>query len=88
MDFFSIVEGPLLWIVSLVFFAGLLLRLSFFLSSIIYSNSGNKEKGQIYTLSTLGRLFLPLHKASTKKPFYTALRYIFHGCLIVVPLWL
>jgi len=88
MDFFSIVEGPLFWIVSLVFFAGLLIRLSFFLSSIINSNSGDEEKGQIYTLSTLGRFFLPLHKAFTKKPFYTALRYIFHGCLIVVPLWL
>ncbi|OEU60370.1 MAG: hypothetical protein BBJ57_13175 [Desulfobacterales bacterium PC51MH44] len=88
MDFYSIVEGPLLWIVSLVFLAGLLIRLSFFLCSIIISNNRNEEKGQIYTISTLGRFFLPLHKASTKKPFYTALRYIFHGCLFVVPIWL
>ncbi|MGD8761446.1 MAG: 4Fe-4S dicluster domain-containing protein [Desulfobacteraceae bacterium] len=87
MDFYSIVEGPLLWIVSLVFLAGLLIRLSFFLCTII-RNSRNEEKGQIYTVSTLGRLFLPLHKAFAKKPFYTALRYIFHGCLFVVPIWL
>jgi len=88
MDFYSIVEGPLLWIVSLVFLAGLLIRLSFFLYSIIISNSRNEEKEQICTVSTLGRFFLPLHKASTKKPIYTALRYIFHGCLFVVPIWL
>ena len=88
MDFFSIVEGPLLWIVSLVFLAGLLIRLSFFLRSIITHNSRNEAKGQIYIVSTLGRFFLPLHKAFTKKPFYTSLRYIFHGCLLIVPIWL
>ena len=88
MDFYSIVEGPLLWIVSLVFLAGLLIRLSFFLGAIITSNSRSEVKGQIDTVSTLGRFFLPLHKASRKKPFYTTLRYIFHGCLFVVPIWL
>jgi ferredoxin len=88
MDFYSIVEGPLLWIVSLVFLAGFLIRLSFFLGAIITSNSRSEVKGQIDTVSTLGRFFLPLHKASRKKPFYTTLRYIFHGCLFVVPIWL
>ena len=88
MDFYSIVEGPLLWIVSLVFLAGLFVRLSFFLGAIITSNSRSEVKGQIDTVSTLGRFFLPLHKASRKKPFYTTLRYIFHGCLFVVPIWL
>ncbi len=87
MDLFSIVEGPLLWIVSLVFLAGLIVRLSIFLRAII-SNSRNEAKGQIYIVSTLVRFFLPLHKAFTKKPLYTALRYIFHGCLFVVPIWL
>jgi ferredoxin len=88
MDFYSIVEGPLLWIVSFVFLAGLLMRLSFFLGAIITSNSRSEVKGQIDNVSTLGRFFLPLHKASRKKPFYTTLRYIFHGCLFVVPIWL
>jgi ferredoxin len=88
MDLFSIVEGPLLWIISLVFLAGLLIRLSFFLRSIRTQNSRNEARGQIYLVSTLARFFLPLHKAFTKKPFYTTLRYIFHGCLFVVPIWL
>ena len=78
MDFYSILEGPLLWIVFLVFFAGLLIRSLFFLWALIKSKSRPEEKKQISILSILARFFLPLHKAFVKKPFYTALRYIFH----------
>ncbi len=87
MDFYSTVEGPLLWIVLFVFLAGLLIRMSFFLCSVIMS-SRNKEQRQLYTVTNLGRFFLPFHKAFTKKPFYAALRYMFHACLFVVPIWL
>ena len=87
MDLYSIVEGPLLWIVLLVFFAGLLIRMSFFFGSIIKSGRV-KENRQIYTVTNLGRLFLPFHKAIQKKPVYAALRYVFHVCLFVVPIWL
>ncbi|MCG2775360.1 MAG: 4Fe-4S dicluster domain-containing protein [Desulfobacterales bacterium] len=87
MDFYSFVEGPLLWIAFLAFLAGLLIRLSFFACSIIRS-SRNKDKRQVYTVATFGRFFLPFHKAVLKKPFYTALRYIFHICLFAVPIWL
>ncbi len=86
MDFYSFVEGPLLWIVFLVFLAGLLTRLFFFLCSIIRS-SRDKEERQVYTLATFGRFFLPFHKAVIKKPIYTTLRYIFHLCMIVIPIW-
>jgi len=88
MDLFSFVEGPLLWIVSLVFLAGLLTRLLFFFRSITTRNSRNETKGQFYVITTLARFLLPLHKAFAKKPVYTTLRYIFHGCLFVVPIWL
>jgi len=88
MNLYSIVEGPLWWIVSVVFLAGLLMRLSFFLCSIITGNKRNEGKGQTSTAGALGRFFLPLHKAFTKKPLYTILRYVFHGCLFVVPIWL
>ncbi len=36
----------------------------------------------------IGGLFFPLYKVFVKKPLYSALRYIFHICLIVVPVWL
>jgi ferredoxin len=88
MDLFSIVEGPLLWVVSFVFGAGLIIRLSFFLRSVIRPNSRPEAKGRISIFNTLIRFFLPLHKAFTKKPVYTTLRYIFHACLFIVPVWL
>jgi len=86
MDFYSFVQGPLLWIVFLVFLAGLLIRLFFFSCSIIRS-SRDKDKRQVYTVATFGRFFLPFHKAVVKKPIYATLRYIFHLCMLVVPLW-
>jgi ferredoxin len=87
MDFYFIVEGLLLWIVLLAFLIGFLVRISFFLCSIVTS-SRNKENTPFYFLTTLGRFFLPFHKAFGKKPFYAVLRYIFHVCLFVVPIWL
>jgi NAD-dependent dihydropyrimidine dehydrogenase PreA subunit len=87
MDFDSFVEGPLLWIVSLVFLLAVASRLVFFISKIIVSSRG-KERGWVYALSIFGRFLLPFHKAVPKKPLYAVLRYIFHVCLFVVPVWL
>jgi ferredoxin len=86
MDFYSILEGPLLWIVFLVFFAGLLIRSLLFLWVLIRTNSRHAEKRQSSSLTILARFFLPLHKAFVKKPFYSAVRYIFHLCLFIVPI--
>lgn len=86
MDFYSFVEGPLLWIAFLVFLAALSVRLFFFSCSIIRS-SRDKDKRQVYTIATFGRFFLPFHKAVVKKPIYATLRYIFHLCMLVVPIW-
>lgn len=41
-----------------------------------------------HLLVTLGRSFVPFHSAITKQPIYAVQRYIFHICLIVVPIWL
>lgn len=88
MDLYSILEGPLLWIIFLVFFTGLLIRFLFFLWVLIKNNRSSEEKKRIPIIAILARLFLPLHKAFVKKPFYTAVRYIFHVFLFVVPIWL
>ena len=87
MDFYSFIEGPLLWIVFFVFFACLLIRLFFFSCAIIRS-SRDRENRQVYTLATYGRFFLPFHKGVAKKPVYAILRYIFHLCMLIVPIWL
>ena len=88
MDFYSFVEGPLLWIAFLTFFIGTLLRaaLFFFVSRksdrIIYQYFSWK-----YVLATIGRWLLPINKDVAKNPVFTIAAYIFHICLIVVPVW-
>ena len=39
-------------------------------------------------LVSMAKLFLPLHQAFRKRPLYTLIRYIFHICMIVVPIGL
>ncbi len=87
MDFGSFVEGPLLWIVFLIFTIGIITRVAFFFYAIIKSGK-DKDFRWSYILATFGRSFLPFHNAVAKRFTYTTLRYIFHVCLIVVPIWL
>jgi nitrate reductase gamma subunit len=88
MDFYLFVEGPLLWIAFLVFIIGSFLRVAMFLvastkkDKIIYQHFSWK-----YALSTIGRWLLPLNKSVSKNPVFSILGYIFHICLIVVPIW-
>ena len=87
MDFYSFVNGPLIWIAFLVFAVGLLSRLAFFFSAILRDPEG-KEQGWGHYLITVGRSVLPFHRAALKKPVYAGLRYVFHICLFAVPIWL
>jgi nitrate reductase gamma subunit len=89
MDFYAFAEGPLLWIALLTFIIGTLVRIALFVyvsrrqDKIIYQYFSWK-----YVLATLWRWILPLNKSVAKNPVFTILGYIFHVCLIVVPIWL
>lgn len=89
MDFYSLVEGPLLWIAFLTFIIGSLVRAAMFMAvslkadKIIYQHFSWK-----YIFTTFGLWLLPLNKNVVKNPVFTILGYIFHICLIVVPIWL
>lgn len=89
MDFYSFVEGPLLWIACLTFIIGSIVRVIFF-----FTVSRKKDKliyqyfNWKYVLSTFGRWLLPLNKDVVKNPVVTILGYIFHACLLIVPIWL
>jgi formate hydrogenlyase subunit 6/NADH:ubiquinone oxidoreductase subunit I len=87
MDFGSFVEGQLLWIVFLIFIIGIITRVAFFFYAIIKSGK-DKDFRWRYILAAFGRSLLPFHNAVPKKPVYSTLRYIFHICLVVVPIWL
>jgi ferredoxin len=84
---YSFIGGPLLWIVFLIFTIGIITRVVLFFYEIIKSS---KDKGFSwrYSLGIFMRSFLPLHYTVSKRPIYTTLIYIFHVCLIVVPIWL
>ena len=87
-EFLAFAEGPLLWVVFVFFGAGLLLRTVFFVLSIIRRRpSLNPHPAFNASPFLILRLLLPFHNAVLKKPFYSLLRYVFHICLFVVPIW-
>ncbi len=82
----SFVEGPLLWVVFLIFLTGIAVRMAFFIYATAKNGIQiNKRKEPI--IVSIGRSFVPFHKAVSKRPFYAILRYIFHACLLIVPIW-
>ncbi|MBW1723492.1 MAG: nitrate reductase [Deltaproteobacteria bacterium] len=89
MDFSSFVEGPLLWLAFLVFIIGTVVRVVLTVSlarkadRVVYQYFSLK-----YVLATLGRWILPLNKDVAKNPVFTIAGYVFHVCLILVPIWL
>lgn len=87
MDFESFVEGPLLWIVFLLFAIVVTARFAFFFVAVIRSTK-NKEPKVPYVLKILGRFLGPYHMSVPKKPLYALLRYVFHFCLVAIPVWL
>lgn len=87
MDIESFIEDPLLMIVFSIFLTGILARIAFSFLSIYISNNA-KSFGWSYIMLTIGRSLFPFHKTIMKRPMYTIIRYVFHICLVVVPIWL
>lgn len=86
MGFEYYAEGPLLQIVLVLFGLGIVTRFTFFATAIIRSSRGRNTKG-IYIPLMLIRVFAPFHRAIIKRPLYAFLRYVFHICLFVIPIW-
>lgn len=87
MDFENFVEGPLLWAVFLLLAVCVVARLGFFSFRVMHDTNA-QEPGRSSKPLIFGRFFLPFHKAFVRKPGYSLLRYVFHACLFVVPIWL
>jgi ferredoxin len=87
MNFADFVEGPLLWATFIILIAAVAARLCFFILKMITGRKPGKD-GSIYRLASVGRSLVPFHMGVLKKPGYAALRYLFHLCLFVVPIWL
>jgi ferredoxin/nitrate reductase gamma subunit len=87
MDFKLFIEGPLLRFAFLVLIMGSLARLAFFFVAT-RNGRGDKSSDSAKVWASAGRLLVPLHRALIKKPIFTVVRYLFHICLIVTPIWL
>ena len=79
-------ETTLLWMVAVFFLTGIVIRSLFFVVNIFRSRSISR-RGVVHRLVTLFGVFAPFHRAVLKKPVYSTLRYVFHACLFIVPVW-
>ncbi len=88
MTFTSFVEGPLLWIAFLTFLVGSALRLLFF---ITLSTKKDKPVYRYFSFKWMSlsilRWLLPLNVDLKKTPVFTILGYVFHICLLAVPIF-
>jgi NAD-dependent dihydropyrimidine dehydrogenase PreA subunit len=87
MNIDPFVEGPLLRGAFLVFAAGIAARLVFFVSAIL-AGARDKPSPWKHVFTSLGRSLFPFHNGIRKKPVYALIRYVFHFCLFVVPVFL
>ena len=88
MSFTEFAEGPLLWIAFLVFILGTLLKVALLITvsvkkdKIVYKHFNVK-----WIFLTLLRWLLPINRDVLKNPVYTICGYIFHICLLMVPIF-
>lgn len=88
MTFIDFVEGPLLWIAFLIFILGSLLKIALFVTvsakkdKVIYKHFNIK-----WVVLTILRWLLPINRDVAKNPVYTLCGYIFHICLLAVPIF-
>ncbi len=88
MDFYAFVEGPLTWVAILTFLVGIVVR------GILFYKTSKKTEKMIHkyfswkwVLATYAKWLSPFNVTFKKQPLYCALVYIFHICLILLPLF-
>ena len=87
MDAYSFVEGPLLRAVFCCFAAGVIARFAFFAYSVLRDGPSHRRPWN-EKAAAFARCLVPFHMGAFKKPLYAAPRYLFHGCVFIVPVWL
>ncbi|MFC1862964.1 4Fe-4S dicluster domain-containing protein [Thermodesulfobacteriota bacterium] len=80
------IEGPLLAVVLVLFVVSAIYRFVCFVY-MTFRGERNEYAKENKSLINFARLFFPFHKGIMKKPFYGLLRYVFHLCLLIVPIF-
>jgi nitrate reductase gamma subunit len=88
--FYEILSGPGLWFAFIVFIGGLILRLTY-----LFALSREKDKvfynhmSLSWGLRSIGHWLIPLGSVSMRnQPVFAVVFYVFHICLLGVPLFL
>lgn len=84
------IDGPFLVFVFYLLGIGVGLRILVFVSNIFKNRPVNDISGLkngLHLMAMIFRTFLPFHKGMLKQPLYTVIRYVFHICLFIVPIW-
>ena len=88
--FYDILTGPGLWVAFVIFFGGLIVRLTYLITlsrdkdKIFYNHMSLR-----WALLSIGHWLFPLGSASMRRqPVFSFVFYIFHVCLLSVPLFL
>jgi len=85
MDLDVLIQETLARFAFLLLIAGASIRMVLFLSTIIVSSSRKSVSSRSIS-KAMFRSILPLHCACWKRPVYVFSRYVFHLCLVIVPL--
>lgn len=85
-ELFYFAETTLLWMVAVFFLTGIVIRSLFFVVNIFRSRPFSR-RSVLNRFVTLFGVFAPFHRAVLKKPGYTTIRYAFHACIFIVPIW-
>ena len=87
----NFIDGQLLEIVFYLFGMGISIRCLTFIINIfktqISAHQPPSWKKAGKTLYLIAVAFLPYHRGLLKQPVYTILRYLFHACLFIIPVW-
>ncbi len=86
MDWDYLIQHTLLQLAFLVLILGVSLRFVFFFFAVGQCSLHAKYRWRTL-LANLGRAVVPLHMTFSKKTLYAIMRYVFHTCVIVVPIW-
>ena len=86
MDWDYLIQHFLLRLSFLILILGVSLRIFFFLFAV-GKCSLHADHPWRTLIADFGRVFAPLHAAFSKKAVYAVMRYVFHTCVLVVPIW-
>jgi ferredoxin len=87
MAFGDFLEGPFLRGVFTLLVLGVLFRVVLCAIGLLRERNAG-EPGRVHGGTGFLRSLLPFHSGIPRKPFSAALHYVFHICVIAVPVWL